>query len=97
VSENEAKSLSAAPARTADDIRAEYTAISAYFGTVINFRFTTLGFFLAALNALASQANRRIPVKGLQGVVVFEAGLLQSKLQALVIASVNLVLLDEFE
>ena len=52
--ENEAKILSAEPARTADDIRAEYAALSAYFGTVINFRFTTLGFFLAAVGLIVS-------------------------------------------
>jgi len=54
VSENEAKSPSATPGRTDDDIRAEYAALSAYFGTVINFRFTTLGFFLAAVGLIVS-------------------------------------------
>ncbi len=40
--------------RSADDVRAEYAALSAYFGTVINFRFTTLGFFLAAVGLIVS-------------------------------------------
>ncbi|HPO12995.1 MAG TPA: hypothetical protein PLI09_06085 [Candidatus Hydrogenedentes bacterium] len=44
----------AEPPRTSDDIRAEYAALSAYFSTVINFRFTTLGFFLAAVGLIVS-------------------------------------------
>ncbi len=40
--------------RTSEDIRAEYAALSAYFGTVINFRFPTLGFFLAAVGLIVS-------------------------------------------
>ena len=40
--------------RMPDDIRTEYTALSTYFGTVINFRFTTLGFFLAAVGLIVS-------------------------------------------
>jgi len=32
-----------------DDIRTEYSALSNYFNTVVTFRFTTLGFYLAAL------------------------------------------------
>jgi hypothetical protein len=52
--ENKGDSPGAKPARTAEDIRAEYAALSAYFGTVINFRFTTLGFFLAAVGLIVS-------------------------------------------
>ena len=52
--ENEVENPGAEPDRTADDIRAEYAALSAYFGTVINFRFTTLGFFLATVGLIAS-------------------------------------------
>ena len=37
-----------------EDIRAEYASLSAYFGTVISFRFTTLGFFLAAVGPIVS-------------------------------------------
>ena len=52
MTENE--TTSAEPRRTAEDIRTEYAALSAYFGTVINFRFTTLGFFLAAVGLIVS-------------------------------------------
>ena len=52
--ESETKNPIAVPGRTADDVRAEYAALSAYFGTVINFRFTTLGFFLAAVGLIVS-------------------------------------------
>ena len=40
----------AAKAQTdADNLRAEYSALSGYFNTVVTFRFTTLGFYLAAV------------------------------------------------
>jgi hypothetical protein len=42
------------PTRTPEDIRAEYAAPSAYFGTVINFRSPILGFFLAAVGLIVS-------------------------------------------
>ena len=32
-----------------ENLRAEYSALSAYFNTVVTFRFTTLGFYLAAV------------------------------------------------
>jgi hypothetical protein len=39
---------------TADDIRTEYSAIASYFNTVVQFRFTTLGFFIAAVGFILS-------------------------------------------
>jgi hypothetical protein len=35
-----------------DNLRAEYNALSAYFNTVVTFRFTTLGLYLAAVALL---------------------------------------------
>ena len=37
-----------------DDVRAEYSALSSYFNTVVSFRFTTLGLYLAAVGFIVS-------------------------------------------
>ncbi len=37
------------------DLRTEYQAISSYFGTVVTFRFTLLGFYLAAVGVIYSR------------------------------------------
>jgi hypothetical protein len=52
--ESETKNPSAVPERTADDVRAEYAALFVHFGTVINFCFRALGFFLAAVGLIVS-------------------------------------------
>ncbi len=36
------------------DVRVEYSALSSYFSTVVQFRFTTLGFFIAAIGFILS-------------------------------------------
>jgi hypothetical protein len=38
-----------------DDMRAEYTALSNYFQTVVSFRFTVIGFYIAFLGLIISQ------------------------------------------
>jgi len=38
----------------ADNLRTEYTALSSYFNTVISFRFTTIGLYLAAVGFIVS-------------------------------------------
>ena len=36
----------------AENLRTEYSALSSYFATVITFRFTTLGFYLASIGLI---------------------------------------------
>lgn len=47
-----------------DNLRTEYTALSSYFGTVITFRFTTLGLYLAAAGLILQAATLVSSEKG---------------------------------
>ena len=47
--QGDAANVGTKPDQDPENLRAEYSALSAYFNTVVTFRFTTLGFYLAAV------------------------------------------------
>src|SRR4030095_15276633 len=54
IEQRDAANVGTKPDQGAENLRAEYSALSAYFNTVVTFRFTTLGFYLAAVALICS-------------------------------------------
>jgi hypothetical protein len=63
-------SATSAPSPDPEDIRTEYTAIADYQRSVDTFRFTTLGFYLAAVGLVAGNAANRAGAALLLGITV---------------------------